>query len=125
MPRWAWALLPLLGILALGADCQRIPVTPSPSTGGATSEDAGISTGGINNTGGAVSSTPCDRACENMRKRQCPGYEGADSPDGTPCEQLCFDTENSGVARFCPEEVSAATSCEGMKKAFVACEPGL
>jgi hypothetical protein len=57
-----------------------------------------------------------------MRLLKCPGLTGEPSPGGASCEVTCGDTEASGVARFCPEEVAVAKDCSGMERAFVACE---
>jgi hypothetical protein len=55
-----------------------------------------------------------------MAELGCDGFSG--SPGGTSCTQVCLDTEQSGVARFCPNEVAAINSCEELTAAFAACE---
>lgn len=67
-----------------------------------------------------VEQTCCERACERMAQYKCQGYEG--SPDGTPCVTVCEDTENSGVATFCCEDVARIRSCDELEAAFEACE---
>jgi hypothetical protein len=120
--RWCWAAALVVALGGLGAECQVPPPSPPSETGGTPYPDAGVDTGGITNTGGAVSRSPCELACDNMRLRKCPGFTGEKSPAGTSCEVTCEDTEASGVARFCPNEVAAAQDCLAMEKAFSACE---
>lgn len=88
-----------LSLGMLGASCP--PPEPTPPT----PPDSG---------------TPCERACERLEQLGCPGAEG--TPEGTPCETVCEDTENSGVARFCPDEVADIDSCAELEDAFEACE---
>lgn len=63
---------------------------------------------------------PCVQACDRLADLRCPGWEG--SPDGTPCSEVCEDTESSGVARFCPWHVASIRTCEELEAAFSACE---
>jgi len=87
-----------LGLGMLGASCPPPVPPPAPADQG----------------------TPCERACDRLDLLGCEGAEG--SPEGTSCEQVCEDTESSGVARFCAEDVAAIGSCAELDQAFEACE---
>jgi hypothetical protein len=67
----------------------------------------------------------CSAACLQLRavnkSDPCPGYDGAPSPDGVPCEKVCVDTENGDTGRFCPTELTQATTCAEVKSAWEAC----
>lgn len=71
-------------------------------------------------TGRTVQKDPCRLACEKLTELGCEG--GADSTGGADCYEVCFHVENSGVARFCPVEISKITSCAEAESAFRSCD---
>ena len=94
-------------LLLPAASCQEIPTDPSHDAGSA---DAGVD----------APDDSCAHACARLRELDCPGGEPTDA--GTTCEEVCRDTEASGVARFCPDDVAQITTCTDLDRAFSACE---
>ena len=52
----------------------------------------------------------CAQACIHLREMSC--IAGADTPDGTPCETVCADTEATGYTTMYPACIVNAASCE-------------
>lgn len=65
-------------------------------------------------------SDPCAKACKRLLDLGC--KEGMTTEGGSTCYDVCFHVENSGVARFCPVEISKINSCAEMETAFRSCD---
>lgn len=52
----------------------------------------------------------CQAACENLRRLECPA--GEPTPNGAPCETVCYQTEATGWTTSFPDCVARAASCE-------------
>jgi hypothetical protein len=52
----------------------------------------------------------CSNACARLAELGCESAKP--TPEGTTCEQICYDTEASGFSTMHPKCVAEATSCE-------------
>lgn len=63
---------------------------------------------------------PCALACKRLAELGC--QAGKPTDGGSSCYDVCFHVENSGVARFCPLEISKIKSCQEAETAFQSCD---
>jgi hypothetical protein len=68
----------------------------------------------------SVATDPCSLACRRLYDLKCPEWKG--SPGGASCWDVCFYTESSGIAHFCPGAVAKIKTCAELDEAFLSCE---
>lgn len=67
----------------------------------------------------------CDEACDNMRRMQCPGWEGNagldeqwGTDDDITCEEICIAISSEPGFTLYPECTAQALSCEDIDNCF-------